>query len=265
MTSPRRAVVVAYRPHHNTQGGLFAEGLRRRGWAAVVSTSPMPCDLLVLWGVRDRHHIANQLAEGGQVCVLERGYLGDRMRHTSVSFGGRLNGRAEFRTPPGASLDRFHALGLELKPWVSNPEGYVLIMGQVPGDQSIRHVDIDQWYVRTHGALMAKGFRKVFFRPHPLASRVAWTSSLPILRGDLAHALHAARLVVTFNSNAGVDAILAGVPTVAMDAGSMVRDVAAHDIQMVTPDRAEWAARLAWCQWTDSELASGFCQEVVGL
>jgi hypothetical protein len=264
----RRAIIVAYRPHHNVQGGMFCDGLRRRGWTADVSTSPQPCDLLVLWGVKDRQHIRAQHGEGGEVCILERGYLGDRMRNTSVSFGGGLNGRGCFSTPWEPDLSRFHALGLELNPWVSRPFGPAVIMGQVPGDQSLRNIDFEDWARRTAADLVALGY-PVRFRQHPgaMSSRVAVRASYGArsIDGTLQEVLAQARLVVTWNSNSGVDAVLAGVPTVAMDAGSMVRTVAAHDIQETTPDRTAWAARLSWCQFTDAELSSGFAQEVVGL
>jgi type I restriction enzyme R subunit len=35
--------------------------------------------------------------------------------------------------------------------------------------------------------------------------------------------------------------------------------------EIVTPDRSEWAARLAWCQFTKAEMESGFCAEACGL
>jgi hypothetical protein len=75
-----------------------------------------------------------------------------------------------------------------------------------------------------------------------------------------------AGLVVTFNSNTGVDAALFGRPVIAMDEGSMAWPVAGHQVtEIVMPDRSAWAARLAWCQWTMDEMRSGACQEANGL
>ncbi len=34
--------------------------------------------------------------------------------------------------------------------------------------------------------------------------------------------------------------------------------------EVATPDRLEWAARLAWKQFTMAEMASGYCWDVVG-
>lgn len=268
----RKAVVIENPalPHHRRFGGCFSEGLRRRGWSVETTTSWKPAHLAVLWGVRNRQAIDAQLMNGGEVCILERGYLGDRMEWTSISFGGGLNGRGRFVMPGGVQRDltRFqeiHPAGCE--PWhdgarTSLGGDLAVIMGQVPGDQSIRSIDFGRW-VREVGERLKKDGWRVTFRPHPGCPRMHY--DLPVQRGQLRDVLTLADLAVTFNSNSGVDAVLAGVPTVAMDEGSMVRSVAAHDIAVVTPDRTEWAARLAWCQYSREELASGFAQECTGL
>lgn len=264
----RSAVVIANEslPHHASFGGHFAHGLRTRGWRVEVTCSYKPADLVVMWGVRNRLAIAQQHAACGEVCILERGYLGDRFSMTSVSFGGGLNGRGHFITPIDPGMERFAALGVELAPWIDRPGGYALIMGQVPGDQSIRGFDIDAWYAETATRLRADGRWPVKFRPHPgMRNHNRVDPRIDRAPDDLAEALDGAGLVVTWNSNSAVDAVLAGRPTVAMDAGSMAREVAAHGIALETPDREAWAARLSWCQWSRDEMRSGFCQEVVGL
>lgn len=239
----------------------FAAGLRRHGWTVECTDRYKRCDLLVLWGVRQRSEIQLQRAAGGEVCILERGYLGDRYAWTSVSFGGGLNGRGEFRGPvsDGSRWERHFAP--TLKPWrASSDQRRALIMGQLQGDQSLRGVNIPEFYNKATNAFRAAGYSvKLRQHPGPVHRRVKGLASLA---DDLA----GADVVVTFNSNSGVDAVLAGVPTVAVDAGSMVYGVAGHDFKTPppTPDRAAWAHRLAWCQYQLSELESGYCWEVVG-
>jgi hypothetical protein len=264
----KRAVIIASEraDHQKSFGGAFAEGLRRRGWQAEVSTGEKPCDLLVLWGTRRQDRIARQKAEGGEVVILERGYLGDRFAWTSVSFGGLLNGRGEFRGPCEDGSRFAKHFGRLMAPW-NRQDGYALLIGQVPGDMSIRGVDIDAWYRQTATALSKNGWN-VRFRAHPLAGRARppFSGGLPQIGGTLADALQGAGLVVTFNSNTGVEAVLAGRPTIAMDCGSMAWDVAGHQVdEIITPDRTAWASRLAWCQFTRDEMESGYCQEVVEL
>src|SRR5689334_16783088 len=75
----------------------FADGLRRHGWTVDATQAFGACDLLVMWGVKRRGDIERQRMLGREVCILERGYLADRYAWTSVSFGGGLNGRGDFR------------------------------------------------------------------------------------------------------------------------------------------------------------------------
>jgi hypothetical protein len=266
----KRAIIVANEraEHQQSWGAAFAHGLRLCGWQVSMQRSPAPCDMLVLWGTRNRHAIDAQKRAGGEVCILERGYLGDRFAWTSVSFGGLLNGRATFRGQFGdASRWERHFTPL-MKPWRENRDGYALLIGQVPGDQSIAGADIGRWYSETAGELKRLG-HDVRFRRHPVAVQRGHRCSVPgvpIVEGDLAEAIAGATVVVTFNSNTAVEAVLVGVPTISIDPGSMAWDVTSHNLaEIVTPDRTAWAWALAWKQWRREEMESGFCHEAVGL
>lgn len=266
----KRAVAIATLPHQLAWASAFAAGLRKHGWQAVLRDDYEPCDLLVKWGVRDRRIIDIQRKSGGEVCILERGYLGDRFHWTSVSFGGELNGRAQFR---GVRNDpaRFAAhFAMLMRPWQRQrrARGYALLIGQVPGDMSIKHVDIVGWYRRMARELGVKGW-DVRFRAHPVALErgiaYAGPTSIKPIGGALKDNLAGADLVVTFSSNAAVEAILAGVPTIAMDRGSMAWPVTSHgaDEPLIMPDRSQWAHELAWKQFSLDEMASGDCWAVV--
>lgn len=262
-----KAVLLPRAPHHREWCGPFGEGLRRHGWTVEVASQWKPCDLLVCWGVRRIVEMKVQKQHGGQVCILERGYLGDRFKWTSVSFGGELNGRAQFRTinDPARFNEHFSHL---MQPW-ARQEGYALIVGQVPGDMSLRPIGgtLDGWYRWTAAELMKRG-HDVRFRPHPEAVRRGIGGGIPgveTIGGDLQTALAGASHVVSYNSNTAVEAVLSGVPAVSMDIGSMAYGVTGHEPgEIVTPDRIEWAARLAWKQFSADEMASGFCWDVVG-
>lgn len=234
------------------------EGLARHGITPrlMPHDRPSPCDLAVVWGVRNHAAIASAQTTGGRTLVLERGYVGDRFHWTSAGFDG-LNGRAEFRTE-GKSPDRWqrHHAGV-LRPWRGHAGEHVLIMGQVPGDAALAGVDIAAWYRSTAQALRSEGL-PVAFRPHPQAP-TARVEQAETSTGTLADALARAMWVVTYNSNSAVDAALAGVPVVASDPGSMAWPIAGRDPLSPPPtrDRTDWAARLAWCQWTPDEIAGG--------
>jgi hypothetical protein len=254
----RHAHIVANArlPHHQTWGCAFGEGLKRHGWRVTHGGGWSPCDMAVFWGIRQQDWIDAQKRAGGEVCILERGYVGDRMAWTSVSFGGGLNGRGEFRGPhhDGSRWERHFAHLMH--PWRQADAGVALVMGQVPGDNSIRGVDIERWYRQAEQAYRARGWT-VRFRPHPHGR----TGGTP-LQEDLS----GAGVAVTYNSNSATDGILSGTPTVACDKGSMAWHVAGHELGAMppTPDRMAWAHRLAWCQWTRDEMVSGECWAAVG-
>lgn len=230
-----------------------------------------------MWGTRRRALIEHMRAGVRDVVILERGYVGCRFTHSSVSFGGGLNGRGEFRLIGSKpTLERFDRLGVKLTPWLgaNDPEframfgRHALIMGQVAGDMATYGVDLEQWYRDTRAALAAEGWASIKHRPHPGGK--PWITrgigGQAFMANSLESDLARAGLVVTFNSNSAVDAVIAGRPTVAMDRGSMAWEVTGRTVSdIVTPDRTDWAARLAWKQWTIEEFASGFCAEMVGL
>lgn len=250
--------------HQLNWGQAFHDGLRRHGVGVRIVGEYAPADLVIMWGTRRTDLIARAKADGCRVCILERGYLGDRMRWTSVSFGGGLNGRAEFRGPFNDAR-RFETHFADLmKPW-RRQDGYALILGQVPGDMSVRDANIGARYVDWADTLLRRGIA-VKFRPHPKADRRRFINLEPMAANvSLAEALAGASWALTWNSNGGVDAVMAGVPTVTMDEGAMAWPVTGHSIdeEPPMPDRSAWAARLAWCQFTKEEMSSGFCWEAI--
>lgn len=187
---------------------------------------------------------------------MERGYLGDRFAWTSLAWNG-LNGLAEFPHVE-ATADRFEE-NFTMQPWKTGGD-YVLIMGQVPGDQSLRGMDLMPWYGQVAMNAQTAYEMPVMFRQHPLSlprgrQRPRYTQ--PSV-GSLQEALDGAAVVVTFNSNSAVDAVVAGVPSVALDRGSMAWDVSAHRLGDIRrPDREAWAHRLAWRQWIIGEIEDG--------
>lgn len=248
----------------------FGEGLVTHGWRVRVSRTHEDCDLLVTWSAKARERIDAQLERSRHVCVLERGYVGDRRLWTSVSFGGNLNNRARFVGPfeDGTRWQRHFANYLEPKRRLARSH-LALLVGQVPTDYAVSHVDFASWLTITADALTRTGYG-VVYRPHPLA--------LDYAPGDLAQriapwdtlesSLDHIDLVVTFNSNAGVLSTLAGRRTVTFDQGSMAWPVTSHRVGGMIWEcgeniRRDWAHALAWKQWQEEELRDGTCWEHV--
>ena len=227
-----------------------------------------PADLAVVFGVYKskvpvswpRGEIFRRQRDNNKnVVVLETGYInrGDGLNHHYAAGLNGLNGRADFRNV-GMPPDRFQKLQVELKPYGEGDA--VILCGQVPWDASVDHVDLVRWLHTVSEEIMWNTKRKLVFRPHPLATLPAprgWEHSAKPLAEDL----NGAHCVVTFNSNSGVEALLAGVPVFAFDKGSMCWDVANKSLADIDspkkPDREEWANDLAYCQWTIDEMRNG--------
>lgn len=235
-------------PHQREWAGLFMAGLIKHGIEKEVSQygDPMDHDLLVFWGHgwRNEKLRNEQIAKGRHYLVMERGFFQDRFLHTSLGFDG-LNGRACFLNH-SSHPSRWSPHSHLLKPW--NPRGnYYLLIGQVPGDNSCNHVDINKWCAQVR----ADADMPVMFRPHPLVEES---------KTSLAKDMAGAAAVITFSSTVGVDAMLAGKPVIAYDPMSMVYGIAGHDVSEVSrvePDREQWAYDLAYTQWSRDEIESG--------
>lgn len=268
----RRAICVFKRLKN---GGRTAysliEGFKKHGISVEFIPSPdalpPPDDstIAVAWGWKKGERA---FAKGYQLLLIERGFIGDRFAWTSFGWNG-LNGRAIFKevNDGGERFKRyFPSL---LKEWRRvRSSRKALIMGQVASDAAILSTggNIHQWYDRAALRLRERDYA-VSFRKHPLEKDLYLAPALRgsvLVNGSLAQALEDVDLVVTFNSNSGVDAALAGIPVVVCDDGAMAKPVAAFglDAEPVRPPRETWAHRLAWKQFSDGEIQQGIAWEV---
>lgn len=243
-------------PHQNEHQLALAEGLKAHGVGVVISRSRIDTKFVACWGWR---HGQTLRAQGHEVLVLERGYLGDRFKWSSLAWNG-LNGYGNFCNPPDDGGERFRQ-HYHMLPWRKTDGEYVLVMGQVPGDASLRGKNLMPWY-ESVGVLAADAHQlPVKFRPHPnTESKGIRQNPRHCIRSfePLEDAISNAHVVITYNSNSAVDAIVRGVPAVAMDQGSMAWGVTGRNVgDVVRPDRESWAAQLAWCQWSMDEIQSG--------
>ncbi len=246
--------------HQLILGKLLAEGMKKHGETVFYAEAwnPIDCDLAVVWG----HRLSrmgwireNQLLAGRRYLVMERGYFADRMEWTSLGYDG-LNGRADFCNS-GNGPKRWNPHKELMRPWKAGGE-HILLIGQVDGDASIENFNIGAWYERTVKQIRRITGMPIHFRPHPLTKQTIHIPGADTVSGTLAACFRNTYCAVTWNSNTAVDATLAGVPCITMDAGSMAYDVTSHTLdKVITPSRQKWANELAWCQWTEKEIANG--------
>lgn len=177
--------------------------------------------------------------------------------------------------------DRWEKLGVEMKPWRSQPGGYVLFLCQTFHGQSSQMVDIYEHYRHCATELRKSSRLPFLFRHHPRNAKIRgrgtrldkdrraiekvisgfknWSySDKPLLADDLEDAA----LAVCYSSNAGVTAILHGVPLYGCAPIGMAYDCATlhwDTLHPSMPERRPWAYRLAYAQWNCAEMKSGEC------
>lgn len=154
---------------------------------------------------------------------------------------------------PGADVDgsRWERLGVAVKPWRRGTDGAVLLCPPTPAMGEFYRVDPDVWAARTRARL-----------PRALRDRAVVrkkTDPTP-----LAEALARARLVVVFNSNVAVEALVEGVRAVADEGivrawNGLTPETADADPE--ANDREELFRYAAWCQFTLEEIRSGAAWE----
>lgn len=238
--------------HQRSYAELMRRGLERHGVLCAYGHYDTPTvrehDFAVIWGAPSKQPAI--AAASPRLLIMERGHLPDREVYASCGWGG-LARRGRYPTANDGGA-RWRALfGQLLQPWRTG-DGYALLIGQVEGDAALGSLDLRAWIHDQIDGLTALGW-EVRFRPHPLAQRS---------RTSLAEDLAGAALCVTYNSTAGVEAVLAGVPTVTLDEGAMAWEVSGHALdELVRPDRERWAHNLAWTSWTVEEIASGLAWE----
>ena len=215
-------------------------------------------DVGIQWGRRHRGNL-HFLREGGKDVVhCELGCIGDRTKMVTITVND-INGMGDKVV---GQLPRWKNLGWNqlLKPWNMRCNR-ALIIGQVDRDASLWECEsIRRWYAEQFKQCNKIGLRPVF-RPHPEGKPVL-SRNLP--RGcklDFGHPLEQSMedsLVVTYSSNVGVLAALAGRPVVAMGPVSMIYGWASDDIACPkTFDRKAWLHQMAYTHWTMDEIKSG--------
>jgi len=229
-----------------------------------------PCDIAVVFGTGKKavpaswprgeiikcHRSLNK-----NVLIIEKGFV-QRDKYFHMGWNG-LNGRANFLNN-GMRPDRWVSLKTKLVSWQAPRRGGVVVVcGQVPWDASVQHSDHLDWCSETIAILRATTSRRIIFRPHPvIEGKVDYgVSGVDISKATMEEDLSRAHAVVTFNSNAAVDAAIRGIPIFTADKGSMALSISNTDLSSIeypqTFPRQKWANDLAYTQWTLREMAQG--------
>lgn len=189
---------------------------------------PLPLeatDLVVTWNGRKGHYrgAADQARKLGlPVICFEHGFFARRqyvqMDHQGILHWSSL--RDEFRKPaPAEGAARLAAVWPhELRPFGAGRKGYVLVIGQLPGDSQMMEseFDIPLPLAKAVSRSLPAGVRGVF-RGHPAMAKPKPVKYLPDCQAPgIVEAIEGARFAVTINSNAGNECLALGCPVLCL-------------------------------------------------
>jgi hypothetical protein len=181
------------------------------------------------------------------------------------------------------------ATNITIKDWHS-PGNNIIIMGQKENDSSLislyeKYDTFWDWVIEVVLTVRKYSDKPIKIRPHPkniirsVRGIKETISRLNIKNVELAEhtpeggnqggesldkELSNAHCVITYNSLSGVESVCEGIPTFALDNGSMVWPVAHTDLSQIEKlnynmPMQEWKNKIAYTMWNKEEVSSGAC------
>ncbi len=252
----------------------------------------VPCDLAIIfgsWKPREKgtHQVRTSVAGSAKrfLCI-ETPLLNRRTDQPNTSWrvgiNGYLNRDAKWPTMLDSQADsRLHDMGVSWSGWRHDPQGHIVLALQLPGDASLRGIDINDWALRTVDKIRAVSDRYIVIRNHPLCSQRAFADHEELGRSLLLRGhdrlrfsdaqivpwsedLQGAYCTVTYTSGLAIDSVLSGIPTVACDPGNFAWGISENDprnIEELTLANSDviqqWLRHLSACQWSEEEMRDG--------
>lgn len=156
---------------------------------------------------------------------------------------------------------RAEAVGVKVQPW-RRAGGHILLAGMGDKGAGAEGFKPEGWERETIAELRRYTKRQIVYRPKP-----SWKQARPILGASYSpreqpveQVLANAWAVVTHHSNVAVDGLVAGVP--AFTWGGVALPMALSRLDriedpLLPEGREQWAANIAWQQWSVREIAEG--------
>lgn len=277
----------------------FAKGVAASGDNVRLVTKQKyePCDIAIIFGdVRDGKGKEKRMAFKAEIkgrhihrglIVIDTAIL---TRSTSVGgqyrrigIDGFLNGEGNFNNtncPPDRWRKISYHAGITPLPWKQDGH-HILIALQRPLDASLkssparRPHKYKRWLIDTVNEIQEHSNRPIHIRPHPgslgqeweiswlnsvkeeLNNKVTWDDAPKTFEETMKDCW----ACVTYNSGAGVDAALLGIPVITGDNSSFARDISRHNCKDIEnrfcPDRSQWLNNLAYVEWSLDEITEG--------
>lgn len=259
----------------------------------ITGTEHVPGDLSVIlgsWKLRDNpHHVIRRdvAAKSDWFLCLETPLLNRSTDKQNTHWRIGINGflaKESFWASPNVKLqeEKVKRLKIAWHKWQNDQDGHILIALQLPGDASLRGVDISDWCYDVVERIREKTNRRIVIRLHPHTSQKALDTSIYRLAGRLSLAgfksirwsqgtswrddLDKAYCTVTYTSGLAVDSVLAGVPTIACDSGNFAFGISSNSVEDINDvylaedkEIEHWIHNMVMAQWSEEEIQTGKC------
>lgn len=217
----------------------------------------MPCDWLFLygWGGREQQQAIKN--HNGTYIAFDLGYWqreGTLNRKWRVSINGFHCPDLIMRGPhPGSARLAKHKIKIQQKG--GDPGGPILLVGSGPKSQKVGAKD---WALKMSRTLARQG-KEVWYKPKPMRPPEHGIRCSKVVTDDIDAILPKVSLVVCRHSNVAVDACRHGVPVACEDgaASAIYPTLDNVDSQPDFATRVEFMERLAWWQWSITEIRNG--------
>jgi hypothetical protein len=184
---------------------------------------------------------------------------------------------------PDRLFDIFKKTSTEMKPWRKNGDHIIYAM-QIPEDTSLLGLDVFSAAQYDLTMLRKLTDRPIYVSLHPGCARrpkvmernqrfldsfyrVVEITNSKIVDVPTHELYDGAWCTVCYTSGTGYDSIIAGIPAVTLSERSFVRPITSTSwydvISPKMPDRLPWLSKIAYCQWTLSEVRNGIFKEHV--
>lgn len=268
----------------------FAHGVATAGESVSIERGLYSkCDVAVIFGSwkdrTDLHHVVKRsvVQQSTYYIVLEtplvgRGPVSDIFQDDWYRMGlnGFLADTGNFNNVmrDGKRWEKVQReLGVELKPWHTDGQ-YILVALQLPGDASLRGLDISEWVYHTVHDIRKYTDRTIivrapqilrdynsdlFYKLNKETKDLIWQQGS---KDNLNETLDKAWCTVTYSSGLGIDSILRGTRAYAMNTGSFVHSLGFTNLSQIEdnkslPDRTQWLNDLCYAQWSVDEIKEG--------
>lgn len=258
----------------------FAEGVKKHGDRCDIMPTAdyegpnSETDIAVFIGIKgySRLIMETHIAAGKHALICDKGYMGGprgpRSKYVRVSIDD-LQPHVYFQSPHRPD-DRLKELGVHLQPTKKDGNNIFIAGGSLKyaqwhkfnGNETMDPVT--RWASDLINNLSERTQRPLVYSPKP-----SWKDAVPIkgsrfaFPANLEEEMSNAWAVVSFGSNVGIDALIAGVPNFCLGDG-IVRSLSLTNTKKINEpyyptDEERWKllSDIAYCQWNLNELKSG--------